>query len=288
MIVALGGGHGLAATIRALRVLGADFTAVVSVADDGGSSGRLRQGSVLPALGDLRKALIATAGESSPLLDAMGFRFDDGDLKGHAFGNLLISAFASSGSGLLSAIDEVHRLVGGVGRVLPASVAPVDLCGSTSAGGQVFGQVQVMQTPEIDRVWVDPADGQVPVEVVEAITTADLVILGPGSLYTSVLAVTCLDPIRLALERSSALLVYVSNLRPQEPETSGYSVADHVAALFRHGVSPDTVLYDPTEIEVGELEVSGRSGRLGSDGPRGLTAGHDAARLAEALSDLVR
>ncbi len=288
MIVALGGGPGLAATIRALGVLATDFTAGVSVADDGGSSGRLRQGSVLPALGDLRKALIATASEQSPLLDAVGFRFDDGELEGHAFGNLLISALASSGTGLVSAIDEVHRLVGGVGRVLPASITPVDLCGSTAAGDQVYGQVQVMMTPDIDRVWADPPHDGVPLEVLEAIAAAEVVVLGPGSLYTSVLAATCLEPIRVALERSPAKLVYVANLRPQEPETSGYSVADHLAALRRHGVSADTVLYDPTEIDVGELEILGRSCRLGTDGPHARTAGHDAARLAEALSDLVR
>lgn len=244
----MGGGHGLAASLRALRRITDDVTAVVSVADDGGSTGRLRRSSAQVAPGDLRKCLVALAEPNSALARAMEFRFDEGELDGHALGNLLMSAMSEVCGGMAPAIGELGELLGLRGRVLPATVEPVDLVAMTRSGRQVRGQVAVMGTPDVDRVWLSPRDAHVAPDVLGAIAAADLVVLGPGSLYTSVLAATAVTAVTEAIAAAPGHLVYVCNLRPQEGETAGYGVADHVAALGRHGLRPDTVLYDPAEI----------------------------------------
>lgn len=247
-IVAVGGGHGLAASLAALRRITDELTAVVSVADDGGSTGRLRRSSAQVAPGDLRKCLVALAAPNSALARSMEFRFDEGELDGHAVGNLLLSAMTEVCGGLMPALDELSTMLGIRGRVLPATVEPVDLVAVTHGGHQVRGQVAVMGTSDIDRVWLQPAHAHVAPDVLAAIEAAELIVLGPGSLFTSVLAATAVPALTEAIGEASAHLVYVCNLRPQEGETSGYGVADHVRALERHGLRPQTVLYDPGEI----------------------------------------
>lgn len=261
MIVAVGGGHGLATTLRALRRITDDVTAVVSVADDGGSTGRLRRSTAQAAPGDLRKCLVALAEPNSALARSMEFRFDEGELDGHALGNLLLSAMSEVCGGLTSALDELGKLLGVRGRVLPATVEPVDLVALTVDGRRVRGQVAVMGTSGIDHVSLSPADAHVAPDVLERIDAAELIVLGPGSLYTSVLAATAVPAVTEAIERSSAHLVYVCNLRPQEGETAGYGVADHVRALHRHGLHPDTVLFDPS-LDSGEGVPGGVPARL--------------------------
>ncbi len=246
-VVAVGGGHGLAASLRALRTYAGDITAVVSVADDGGSTGRLRAAADRPAPGDLRKCLVALADPGSRLAAAMEHRFDAGELEGHAFGNLLIVALDESGGDLVAALDEIGSLIGAVGRVLPSTTHTVALRASRGTGEQVEGQVSVSACRDIGTVQLVPA-APAPHEALEAIAAADQIVLGPGSLFTSVLAATAADGLPEALAASPATLVYVCNLRPQVPETDGYDVAAHVAALERHGLHPDVVLYDPDVI----------------------------------------
>jgi uncharacterized cofD-like protein len=247
-VVAVGGGHGLAATLRAVRGYAGAVTAVVSVADDGGSTGRLRAAGDRPAPGDLRKCLVALAGGDSPLLRAMEYRFDAGELDGHAFGNLLIAALEDSEGDLVSALDEVGRILGAVGRVLPATTHPVQLRAVVGSGAEVRGQVAVARQPDLELVTVDPPDAPVCAPALEAILAADQVVLGPGSLYTSVLAATAVPGIAEGLAATSARLVYVCNLRPQASETAGYGVAEHLEALDRHGIRPSVVVYDPSTI----------------------------------------
>jgi len=247
-VVAVGGGHGLAATLRAVRGYAASVTAVVSVADDGGSTGRLRAAGDRPAPGDLRKCLVALAGGPSALLRAMEHRFSAGELEGHAFGNLLIAALEDSESDLVAALDEVGRLLGAVGRVLPTTTVPVELRAVVGSGAEVRGQVAVARQSDLDLVRLDPSDAPACVDAVEAITGADQVVLGPGSLYTSVLAATAVSGIKAALESAADRLVYVCNLRPQASETAGYGLVEHLAALERHGVTPSVVLFDPETI----------------------------------------
>jgi uncharacterized cofD-like protein len=281
-IVAIGGGHGLAATLAALRDGEANLTAVVAVADDGGSTGRLRDAVDLPALGDLRKAIVALAAPHSRLASAMPHRFGAGDIVGHAFGNLLIAALAESGDGLLGALDEITDLVGATGRVLPATTEPVVLHATTRHGREVIGQVRIMRTADIERVSLVPTRPVAPPDAVDAIAAADRIVLGPGSLFTSVLAATAVPAIREAVSTSPAQLIYVCNLQPQVGETEGYGVAEHLDAIQRHGLQPDIVLYDPAQIG----DADGVDGAV----PRQLATAsglaHDPKLLAAALATL--
>lgn len=267
-VVAIGGGHGLAASLTAVRCYASAVTAVVSVADDGGSSGRLRELLGIPAPGDLRKCLGALVGERSILSDALEQRFAGaGELEGHAFGNLLIAALASTAGSFVGAMREACRLLGTVGPVLPATTVPVVLK-AEAAGCELEGQVRIMASSGITRVSLVPDDAEVPAEVTAAIAAADQVVVGPGSLYTSVLAALAPEPIRRALRASAARVVYVCNLREQVPETAGYDVGDHVRALHAHGVHPHWVVADPDTIDVGELPGSSQlwTGRLAAVG----------------------
>ena len=282
-IAAVGGGHGLAATLCAARQLADELTAVVAVADDGGSTGRLRAAVDLPALGDLRKALVALADPASPLAGAMQHRFVAGDIKGHAMGNLLIAALAETEGDLLTALEQVGAMVGAVGTVLPATAEPVELRATTVEGRTVDGQVEIQSTPGIDTVRLVPETPGAPTAAVEAISNADLVVLGPGSLFTSVLAATVVPGIGTALGRRSGTLVYVCNLQPQPGETSDYTVDDHIAALGRHDLEPDVVLYDPDRI--GRADHIERAVPAALAGENGLV--HDATLLMRALADLL-
>ena len=197
-VVAIGGGHGLAQTLKAVRRYAGELTAVVSVADDGGSSGRLRELLGIPAPGDLRRCLSALLPEGSPLVEALEHRFGSGALAGHAFGNLFIAAMALATGDFVSGVEEAGRVLGAVGRVLPATELPVVLKAQT-AGGEIIGQVRVMTSDEIATVSLVPPDPAPPPAVIEAIAGADQIVLGPGSLFTSVLAACVVPAIREGL-----------------------------------------------------------------------------------------
>lgn len=283
-VVAIGGGHGLATTLRALRRYAGTITAVVSVADDGGSSGRLRELLGIPAPGDLRKCLGALLPASSPLGRALEHRFEAGELAGHAFGNLLLAALAATTGDFVAGVEEAARLLGAVGRVYPATCTPVVLR-ATAEDGEVEGQVRVMAARRIRRLALVPADAPSPAPVLEALRAADQVVIGPGSLYTSVLAALLPEQLRRALEESSAQKVYVANLREQVAETEGYDVAAHLEALLAHGVRPDVVLADPAPA----LGVLPRGTPVVLAPVSGPGAGaHDPVRLGDALDLLVQ
>lgn len=282
--VAVGGGHGTAVSLRALRRFCGEVTAVVSVADDGGSSGRLREQLDVVALGDLRKCLVALAAPDSVLAKAFEHRFGDaGELAGHALGNLVLAGLMDATGDLVSAVDAAAALLGSVGRVLPATTEKVTL--KAEAGrGEVEGQVAVSATGMIRRVSLVPGGSSPPREATAALTAADLVVIGPGSLYTSVLAAVAVAGIAEALAATAAQKVYVCNLFPQVPETEGYDVAAHMAALREHGVDVDVVLWDSgAGLAAGQVDRPLVDRPLA--GPNGLV--HDPARLAQALSDLL-
>lgn len=282
-VVALGGGHGTAVTLRAARRYAQDVTAIVSVADDGGSTGRLRQQLDVVALGDLRKCLVALADEGSLLGRAFEHRFGAGDLAGHSLGNLVLAGLVAAGDDLVAGIDEAAALLGAAGRVLPATTEKVVLTG-VGEGGAVNGQVAVSRAGRIRRVSLLPEDCSPPPDAVTALGKADQVVIGPGSLFTSVLAAAAVPGIAEALAATPAQRVYVCNLHPQVPETEGYDVAAHVQALAAHGVTVDVVLCDTSiGVPLGSPGVSVVDRPLA--GPNGLV--HDPARLAAALSDLL-
>ena len=283
-VVAVGGGHGTAVTLRAVRRYAGGVTAVVSVADDGGSTGRLREQLDVVALGDLRKCLVALAEESSVLAQAFEHRFEDsGDLVGHALGNLVLAGLVDATGDLVAGIDAAADLLGAIGRVLPATTEKVTLK-AEAARGEVNGQVAVSAAGRIRRVSLVPGGSNAPPEAVAALRAADQVVIGPGSLYTSILAAVGVSDIAKALTETAGQKVYVCNLFPQVPETEGYDVAAHVGALREHGVDVDVVLWDSAGgLAAGPVDRPLVDRRLA--GSNGLV--HDPARLAEALSDLL-
>ena len=297
-VVAVGGGHGLAATIRAVRRYAGRTTAVVATADDGGSTGRLRDAMALPAPGDVRHCLVAMAGgdpggEPTPLVDALEFRFEGTDVAGHALGNLLLAGLAAVTGDFVAAVDEASRLVGldpDVARVLPATVEPVVLRATVAgvSGGELTGQVAISRAGGIDRVAVEPAGARAPAAAVEALVDADQIVLGPGSLYTSVLAAAVVDEVRHGIADSRGRVVYVCNLRAEGTETFGYDVADHVAALRRHGITPDVVVTQAGGLPLGGLgELGAGVEVVRADVARPPGVAHDGAKLAGVLADLV-
>jgi uncharacterized cofD-like protein len=230
-IVCIGGGHGLSAALAAACRLTSEVTAVVTVADDGGSSGVLRKQLGMAPPGDLRMALAALAGdpERAALLQ---YRFQEGELKGHPLGNLLIAALADVEKDLVRALDDVARLIEARGRVLPAAAAPLTLHALVH-GVPLRGQVAIATSGgSIERVWVEPSGPATP-ESLEAIAAADVVVLGPGSLFTSIIAALVVGDIGGAVA-SAGRTILVMNLREQAGETPGMDAASHVAALYGH------------------------------------------------------
>ncbi|MGN6252723.1 MAG: gluconeogenesis factor YvcK family protein [Marmoricola sp.] len=252
-VVALGGGHGLAASLAALRRVTSEVTAVVTVADNGGSSGRLRQElGVLPP-GDLRMALAALCGDDrwgQTWARVLQHRFDsDGPLAGHATGNLLILTLWELLGDHVAGLDWVAALLGARGRVLPMATVPLDIVATArSEAGEVDvrGQVEVATTTGLVAVRLDPARPPACPEAVEAIDAADLVVLGPGSWFTSVLPHMLVPDLRAALTRTTARVVVTMNLASQAGETEGMGPVEHLEALRRHApdLHVDVVLAD--------------------------------------------
>jgi uncharacterized cofD-like protein len=282
-VVAIGGGHGTAVTLKAARRYAGTLTGVVSVADDGGSSGRLRELLNVVALGDIRKCLVALADEDSALAAAFERRYDEGELAGHALGNLILLGLIDATGDLVEGVREAALLLGADGDVLPATTEPVVLK-AESAQGTVAGQVAVMGTGDLWKVSLVPEDAQPPPLAVDRILQADQVVIGPGSLFTSVLAAVSVQGIAEAVASTSAQVTYVCNLRPQVPETAGYDVAAHIAALARHDVTVDVVVCDSIQgMDIGATEVPVRDVPL--TGENALV--HSPAKLAQALAGLL-
>ena len=268
-VVALGGGHGLAASLSALRRLTSDLTAVVTVADNGGSSGRLREEfGVLPP-GDLRMALAALCGDDrwgQTWARVLQHRFEsDGEMDGHAMGNLLIVALWELLGDHVAGLDWVGGLLGARGRVLPMAVTPSDIMAEVRGASPdepdavttVRGQVAVATTPgEVLEVSLEPADPKACPEALRALADADWVVLGPGSWYSSVIPHLLVPDLRAALVETPGNVVVNLNLEAQPGETEGYTPEDHLAVL--HRMAPDlqvhTVLADRASVPAGEVE----------------------------------
>jgi uncharacterized cofD-like protein len=272
-------------TLRAVLPWADRVTAVVSTADDGGSTGRLRESWDVPALGDARRCLAALAGADEVWANVLERRFDAGELTGHAVGNLLLLALTEELGDLQSACDEVARIAGirvARARVVPVTDDGIVLHGRTGDGRTVAGQVAVASTEGIEEVWVDPTCTVASSVALQAIGEADLVVLGPGSLYTSVLAAAVVGDVRKALGDTSARVAYVGNLRAEGAETRGYDLAAHLAALRRHGIHPDVAVAHEGALALGDPGLPVATGDLA--GPDGLA--HDPARLGAALAGL--
>lgn len=276
-VVAIGGGHGLATTLRACRSWAGELTAVVSVADDGGSSGRLRaEHAGLPAPGDLRRCLTALAAEDRSLLAAaLERRFESGDLAGHPAGNLVLAALVAECGELSAAASALADALGVTATVLPCTDEPVHLVAATPTG-DVVGQVAVESAGAIDHLRLEPPDPATPEAVLDALAVADLVVLGPGSFYGSVLAAVAAPAIQAAVAKAPGRRVLVHNLFAVE------SVADRVGVLAAHGVPVDAVVTGEGATAAGLGDVEHRAAPVA----RANGLAHDPDLLGDVLRSL--
>ena len=304
-VVALGGGHGLAATLTALRNVTTDLTAVVTVADNGGSSGRLREEfGVLPP-GDLRMALAALCGDDrwgQTWARVLQHRFDsEGEMHGHSMGNLLIVTLWDLLHDHVDGLDWVAGLLGARGRVLPMALSPLDITAEVRGAGAdpdevetVRGQVEVATTTgEVLSVSLVPEDAMACPQAVKAIESADYIVIGPGSWYSSVIPHLLVPGLRDALCRAPGQVVVSMNLEPHMDETRGYDLTDHLEVLLRHAseLQVHTVLADPTAVldarRLGDAVSAAGAQLVVADLASDQPGVHDAQKLAAAYTRLL-
>lgn len=245
-IVAIGGGTGLSTLLRGLKHSTSNITAIVTVTDDGGSSGRLIRDKAMIPPGDIRNCLVALADAEKSMTDLFQHRFggESGTLSGHSMGNLLIAALVDQAHGDFERAIEIASDVLAIrGRVVPSTLERVGICAEMSDGTRVCGETAIVESPErIRRIELDPPAPRPTREALEAIAKADLVVIGPGSVYTSIVPNLIVPEVAAALRLTKAPKVYVCNVMTQPGETDEFSAADHVAALLDH-VGPGVVDY---------------------------------------------
>lgn len=239
--VVMGGGHGMATLLRGLKNHTHNLTAVVTVADDGGSSGKLRQSLGILPPGDIRNCLAALSNDEAMLVQLFKYRFnDDSGLGGHSFGNLFISALVDVTGSFEEAVAESGRVLSVHGRVLPATLTDIKLVADVQLPNtinqvRVMGESRIPVVPgRVRRVYLEPNNPPAYPPVIQAILAADMIVIGPGSLYTSILPNLLVPELLAALRSSKALKIYVVNIATQPGETSTYGVGDHIAALEEH------------------------------------------------------
>lgn len=307
-VVALGGGHGLASSLRAMRRVTDNLTAVVGVSDDGGSSGRLRQEfGVLPP-GDLRMALAALCGDDTwgrTWSRVVQHRFHgEGDLNGHSVGNLLIMSLWEETGDVVAGLDWVAALLGAQGRVLPVSLEPLEIVADVSgldpaepaALTQIRGQVAVATTKgTVCGIRVDPPDPSACPEALDAIDGADVIVVGPGSWYTSVIAPLLVPELAASIRESRAKRVVVLNLVAQQGETTGFTAERYISVLADEvgGFAADAVVADPRSVADPQVLAQVCADELGADlvmrpvaAPGQPDGVHDPDLLAAAFAEI--
>lgn len=309
-VVAIGGGHGLAATLEAIRTYASDTTAIVSVGDDGGSSGRLTAGLGIPPPGDIRRCLLALTADRSVWSDLFAYRFppsdratatDSVDIGGHSLGNLIIAALTDLDGDFSAAVSRAGSLLGTMGTVVPAADRAVELQAVVS-GAVVDGQVNIAKgRGRVESLTVGPEGVVAHPKAVEAIRSADQIVIAAGSLYTSVIAALGVPGIASAVNAAKAPITLVLNMVTEDGETLGLTGQDHLDALVavggltraggivaHEGPTPVTAPLDVVQIDDGEAERRGWSvvkADLGVDhAPRAL---HDPVKLGAVLSELM-
>lgn len=262
-VVAIGGGTGLSNLLRGLRQHTSNLTAVVTVSDDGGSSGRLRNAFNMPAPGDLSDCLAALSDNELEVSRLLQYRFHrGGELEGHTFGNLLITTLTEVEGDFARAIRVLNSLLNLTGAVFPITPEPIALSARKRDGRLIHGESQVRAYPgAIERVMIEPSCPSVTPEVVQRIYAADVVVLGPGSLFTSTIPPLLVPAARQALTHTRARLIYVCNIMTEAGETDGFSAFDHVAAIAAHlGRYPEVVLVNHTPVDAARLARYHREG----------------------------
>lgn len=263
-IVAVGGGTGLSTLLKGLKSFTRNITAVVTVTDEGGSSGRLRQEwGVLPP-GDVRNCIVALAENDNALRNILDFRFDRGDLSGHSLGNLILLAVTELSGDFHLAVEEINHLLAIRGKVLPVTTEAVALMAETDSGEVLKGELEITTAAQqMSRIWLEPSDAKPLPEVICAIEEGDLIVLGPGSLFTSVLPNLLLPKVAEKIRYSQGPRVYVANLMTQPGETDGMDILQHVEWIERvAGVAPDFVIVNEEDIPLACLEAYRNQGAL--------------------------
>jgi len=238
-VVAIGGGHGLSALLRGLKKYTKNITAIVTVADDGGGSGVLRSDLGMPPPGDIRNCMQALANTEPVMEELLEYRFPEGRLRGQSFGNLLLAALNGISGSFDEAVAKMSQVLAITGRILPVTTADVALEAAFENGATVVGESKIAaekkaQDSRIRRVRLLPEKPPAQADVLSAIREANLILLGPGSLYTSVIPNLLVDGVAQAIRDSAAPKVYIGNIMTQDGETEGMTLSDHVSALLSH------------------------------------------------------
>ncbi|QWK20253.1 MAG: YvcK family protein [Hydrogenobacter thermophilus] len=242
-IVAIGGGTGLSSLLRGLKKEVGErvksLSAIVTVTDSGGSTGRLRKAYNLPAPGDIRNCIVALSESEQIMQQLFQYRFKGGELEGHAFGNLFLIALTDITGSFMMSIKIASQILRTKGDIIPATVGDVHLCAEFSDGKVVMGEEEITNYGKenkvrIKRIWIQPEDTLTPIDAVGRIESADMITFGPGSLYTSIIPNLLIKDIREAVERSNALKVFIVNAMTQPGETDGFTAYDHLMTFLKH------------------------------------------------------
>ncbi|MEA5008700.1 gluconeogenesis factor YvcK family protein [Clostridium tyrobutyricum] len=239
-IVAIGGGTGLSTMLRGLKYYTSNITAIVTVGDDGGGSGDLREDLGILPPGDIRNCILALA-DTEPLMeDLLQYRFKDGRLKNQSFGNLFLAAMDGISSNFEEAVHKMSSVLAVTGKVMPVTLDNLILKakykdGSMAQGESTIPEEAIKRNTKIDKLFIEPKGARALKEAIQAIVEADAVILGPGSLYTSVIPNLLVKDIAEALQKTKGIKIYISNIMTQQGETDGFSVSDHIKTIYKHG-----------------------------------------------------
>lgn len=304
-ITALGGGSGLSTLLRGLKKYNDDITAIVNVADDGGSSGKLRDElGVLPP-GDIRNCLVALSEEESLMSRLFQYRFPSkGTLSGHSFGNLFLTAMSAISGGFDNAIANCGEVLAIRGKVLPVTLSSVTLEAELENGKIIQGESKISAAKEkIKRIRLIPLSVPAAPTVIEEIKQSDVIIFGPGSLYTSIIVNFLVDDVVEAIKASKAYKIYICNIMTQPEETSGYSLSDHVKAIEEHsykgiidcvvvnkGKIPEKIAkrykrHNSYQVLLDKLDIKTVKSDLSSNE---IYARHDSKKLAKTIEKLLK
>ena len=313
-VAVIGGGHGLSNMLRGLKQYTENISAIVTVADDGGGSGMLRQDLGMPPPGDIRSCMEALANTEPVMRELLHYRFTEGSLAGQSFGNLFLAALNGISPSFDAAVRRMSQVLAITGRVLPVTTADVQLEAEFENGATVVGESKIFYCKKqedcrIRQVRLIPSRPKALPEAVSAIADADMIVLGPGSLYTSIIPNLLVEGVPQAIAETDALKIYICNIMTQDGETEGYTAADHVQALMEHGAPGmvDLCLANCAPVPenlLGRYEEEGavplvvdreRIAAMGLElverpvaREKGDFARHDPDKLAEAVLDIYR
>ncbi len=315
-VVTIGGGTGLSSLLRGIKLYVPekiqDLTAIVTVADNGGSSGRIRRELNIPPPGDVRNCIVALAEDEAILSKAFQYRFEEGEgLKGHSFGNLFLTVLTKITGSFIEAIEITSNILKIKGKIIPSTAELVNLVAEFTDGKIIEGETEITEygkqlKAKIKRIWLEPEDIKAPPEAVEKILEADFIILGPGSLFTSIVPNLLVRDIADAVLKSKAKKIYIVNVMTQYGETDKFTASDHVKALYavvgepfidavvvNTTLPPDDVLKrylkehsEPVVADAGTLSEMGLMVCSGDLIDKGTYARHNPQKLAELLIKL--